>query len=182
MFAKDLMNHKIKKTRTKSPSPYPEADNNIQSKTGKISDLQTEYVSRVSRAPNLKSRAILPAVEQPPLKLKSVKLDSALSRNVADIEVPDDVLRFAEKHELLPYLETAILLVRECFSSVKKIQLAYEIDWEAENESWIAVNIQAPGKADKVLQQYLRFNQQMIQQIPPAKSDKILLGIGGLGN
>jgi hypothetical protein len=38
------------------------------------------------------------------------------------------------------------------------------------------------GRVDNVLQQYLRFNGQMIQAILPEKSDKILLGIGGLGS
>jgi hypothetical protein len=178
------MSRKIKKPRDKSPSRYPEADD-VQAKAGKISDLHTEYVvpgSHVSRNLNLKGGAGLPVVEQPPLKFKSAKLDSARSQNIAGIEVPDAAWRFAEKHELFPHLETAIKLVYECFPSVKTIQLAYEIDWEAENESWIAVNIQAPGKVDDVLQQYLRFNQQMVQQIPPDKGDKILLGIGGLGS
>jgi hypothetical protein len=71
--------------------------------------------------------------------------------------------------------------VHECFPSIKTIKLAYEFDWEIEDESWIAINIQVPGKVDKVLEQYLFFNRQIAQQIPPDKSDKILLGIGGLG-
>jgi hypothetical protein len=60
--------------------------------------------------------------------------------------------------------------------------LNYEIDWESENESWIAINIEAPGEVAKILQQYLLFNQRIIQQIPPSKSNMVLLGIGGLGN
>lgn len=67
--------------------------------------------------------------------------------------------------------------MHECFPSVKTIKLAYESDWEIENESWIAINIQVPGAVDNVLKQYLFFNRRITQQIPADKSDKILLGI-----
>jgi hypothetical protein len=109
------------------------------------------------------------------------KLPSA-SIKIAGVEIPDAVRQFLQKNALFPHLETALRLVHESFPSLKSIKLAHEVDWEVEDESWIAINIQVSGKTDQVLEQYLFFNRQMAQQIPPEKSTKILLGIGGLGN
>jgi len=104
------------------------------------------------------------------------------SEKIAGVEIPDTVWQFAQKSALFPHLETALHFVNKCFPTVNNIKLAYEFDWEVEDENWIAINIQVSGKADQVLEQYLFFNRQMTQQIPPEKSNKILLGIGGLGN
>lgn len=177
------MSLKAKKPRSKSPFPYPKVNDDILPRPNKISETRTEYgVAPTATAHNFKRHAGLLAGEQPPQMLQSVKMDAGAAPQVAGIEIPEDVRRFAEKHGLFPHLETTIKLVHECFPSVNTLQLAYEVDWEIENESWVAVNIQVPGKVEQVLQQYLQFNRQMIQKIPSEKSGKILLGIGGLGS
>ena len=103
-------------------------------------------------------------------------------RDIAGVPASDEVWQFAAKNKLIPHLEKAIRLVYACYPSIKTIQLDYEIDWEIESESWIAINIQVPGNVDTILEQYLHFNREMIQQIPARAGSMILLGISGLGN
>jgi hypothetical protein len=163
-------------------SHYPEADGNAPEQPNKISEAQAEYgVSRnlASKNSNLMTQA---GVIPPPPLLKPKKIPATSPRFIAGLEAPEEVWAFANQNDLFLHLETAIRLVHECFPSVKTIKLNYEIDWESENESWIAINIEAPGEVAKILQQYLLFNQRIIQQIPPSKSNMVLLGIGGLGN
>ena len=88
---------------------------------------------------------------------------------------------FAVRHALLPYLEKAIQSVCECFPSVKAVSLAHEVDLETPSESWISIDVRAPGEVDEMLENYMRFIRWMVQEIPPDKRGKILLGLGSLG-
>ncbi|MGH7597199.1 MAG: hypothetical protein ACREOI_12660 [bacterium] len=152
----------------------------------KVSEAQAEYgtIAKTTKTDTPKIvKTYSSHLAEPKRKLaaKSAKPNIASPRYIAGVEAPDAVWQFARKNALFPYLETVLRVVHECFPSIKTIKLAYEFDWEIEGESWIAINIQVPGKVDKVLEQYLFFNRKIAQQIPPDKSDKILLGIGGVG-
>jgi len=173
------MKQEHKGNSKEKPSRYPAGDEKIHQLPNKVSEAQMAY-GLITGAPRVEVPKILKHYSSRLAKTQQ-RLPSA-SKRIANVEMPDAVRQFAQKNALVPHLETALRLVHECFPSVKNIQLAYEFDWEVEDENWIAINIQVSGKPDQVLEQYLFFNRQMIQQIPPEKSDKILLGIGGLGN
>lgn len=173
------MKQKIKGTPARKSSRYPVGVQKIQQLPNKVSEAQAAY-GRITKTPEVEVPKTLKSYSSRLTKTQQ-RLPSA-SKKIADVEMSDTVWQFAQKNALFPHLETALRLVHECFPSVKKIKLAYEFDWEIEDENWIAINIQVSGKADQVLEQYLLFNRQMTQQIPPEKSNKILLGIGGLGN
>jgi len=173
------MKRKIKGTPARKPSRYPVGGEKIHHLPNKVSEAQAAY-GLLTKAPEVEVLKTLKPYSSRLTKTQQ-RLPSA-SIKIASVEMPDAVRQFAQKNALFPHLENALRLVHECFPSVKNIKLAYEVDWEVENESWIAINIQVSGKADQVLAQYLFFNRQMTQQIPPEKSNKILLGIGGLGN
>lgn len=173
------MKRKIKGTPTRKSSRYPAGGEKIHQMPNKVSEIQTEY-GLLTKASKVEAPKILKPYSNRLAKTQKRPLPA--SKNIAGVEMPGTVWQFAKKNALFPHLETALRLVHECFPTVKNIQLAYELDWEVEDENWIAINIQVSGKADKVLEQYIFFNRQMTQQIPPEKSNKILLGIGGLGN
>ena len=173
------MKQKIKGTPARKSSRYPAGDETIHQLPNKVSEAPAAY-GLLTKAPKVEAPKILKPYSSRLAKTQQ-RLPSVSKKN-SGVEMPDAVWQFAQKNTLFPHLETALRLVRECFPSVKNIKLAYELDWEVEDENWIAINIQVSGKADQVLEQYLFFNRQMIQQIPPEKSEKILLGIGGLGN
>jgi hypothetical protein len=163
------------------------AADKVSEKPHRISEVQTEYgiIAKTTQtdAPKIVKTYSSRLTEQKrKSSAKAEKPDITSPQYIAGVEMPDTVWQFARKNALFPHLETALRLVHECFPSVKTIKLAYEFDWEVENESWIAINIQVPGAVDNVLEQYLFFNRQITQQIPADKSDKILLGISGLGN
>lgn len=100
-------------------------------------------------------------------------------RRIAGLVAPQEVWKFALTHELIPHLETAVRLVRECFPTVQKIKLLYEIDWEVSDRSWIAIDIGdiiTVGTQEVILERYNRFTREMVRQVPPDKGEKILLG------
>jgi len=173
------MKRKINGTSARKSSRYPVRSEKIHQLPGKVSEAQAAY-GLLTKAPEDEALKTLKPYSSRLTKTQQM-LPSA-SKNIAGVEMLDPVRQFAQKNALFPHLETALRLVHESFPSVKSIKLAYEVDWEVEDESWIAINIQVSGKTDQVLEQYLFFNRQMTQQIPPEKSNKILLGIGGLGN
>lgn len=161
------------------PSRYPKADEKIPQLPNKVSESQAAY-GRLTQATKVEVSKILKPYSSRLAKTQKRPLPALES--IAGIEVPDAVWQFAQNNALVTHLETALRLVHECFPSVKNIKLAYEFDWEVEDESWIAINIQVSGKPDQVLEQYLFFNRQMTQKMPSEQGNKILLGIGGLGN
>lgn len=100
-----------------------------------------------------------------------------IERRLAGLTASEEVWRFAVAHDLIAHLETAVRLVRECFPTVQAIKLLHEVDWEDENESWIAIDIKVVGTVEAVLEQYNRFTSGMVKLVPPDKGAKILLGI-----
>jgi hypothetical protein len=102
-----------------------------------------------------------------------------IERRLAGLTTSEEVWRFAVAHDLIPHLETAVRLVRECFPTVRAIKLLYEVDWEVENRSWIAINIgdiETVGTQEAILERYDRFTRDMVRQVPLDKGEKILLG------
>ena len=96
-------------------------------------------------------------------------------RRIAGLVAPQEVWKFALTHELIPHLETAVRLVRECFPTVSAIRLLHQIDWDSENDSWVVVDTKITGTQEAILEQYDRFTTQMVRQVPPEKGGKIVL-------
>ena len=181
------MTRKKKEPQNQAPSRYPMAADKVREKPHKISEVRTEYgiIAKTTQTDTpkiVKTYSSRLTEQKRKSSAKIGKPNITSPQYIAGVEMPDTVWKFARKNALFAHLETALRLVHECFPSVKTIKLAYEFDWEIENEGWIAINIQVPGEVDNILEQYLFFNRQIMQQIPSDKSDKILLGIGGLGN
>lgn len=154
------MNKKTSRTKPSTPRPYPEA--------GKT---KTESVSRVAESVAAYS------VARP---RSTYKRQPSLSRRIAGHAVSNEVWQFAVENDLVPHLETAIRLVRECFPTVRKIEFFYVIDSEVENWSWITIAIKVSGTVEEVLAQMNRFDNEMIRQVPLEKGEKICLRVGGL--
>ncbi len=96
-------------------------------------------------------------------------------RRIVGLVVSEEVWRFAVAHNLIPHLEIAVRLVRECFPNVSELRLLHQIDWEEEDSSWIVIEINILGSPEVILEQYNRFTQQMVKLVPPAKGEKIVL-------
>ena len=102
-----------------------------------------------------------------------------VERRIAGLVASEEVWRFAIAHDLIPHLETAVRLVRECFPTVHDIKLLYELDRDVEDRSWIAIalgDIETVGTQEAILKRYDRFTLEMVRQVPPNKGEKILLG------
>ncbi len=173
------MNRNKRSAKTNTPVQYSHADDNAAISSNKTSDMRAEYVAPATaeRKPALYAQNKTYRNSAAKSEIKPAPLASPSSHYIAGVYCPDEVRQFTLAHALGPHLERALQLVQECFPAVKMIKLAREVDWEVANESWIAINIQAPGKADQVLEEYLRFNRRMVQELPADKSAKILLGL-----
>jgi len=76
------------------------------------------------------------------------------SRRIAGLEASNEVWDFAQKHQLVPHLETAVRLVKESFHDIRKIYLTFEPDPEIPSLDGIAVNVKVGGTLDEVMQQH----------------------------
>lgn len=135
---------------------------------------------RVGKKREAPSRITEPVAAYSTAKSSSLGRPRRLAaRRIAGLIASEEVWRFAVAHDLIPHLETAMRLVRECFPTVQKVKLLYEIDWEDENRTWIAIDIgdiESAGTQQAILEQYDRFTREMVRQVPPDKGEKILLG------
>ncbi len=109
-------------------------------------------------------------------KSSSVVKPRRVERRIGGLAASDEVWQFAVANDLIPDLETAVRLVYECFPTVREVQLMYEVDWDVENRSWIAIEIKVVGTQEIILEQYDCFTSRMVKLVPPDKGEKILLG------
>lgn len=153
------MPQKASTKKVGAPKPYPEGGPNEGSPNRVAESVAIHYGTR-------------------PATLGKVPRASA--RQIAGYRVSTEVWKFAVANDLLPHLETAVRLVRECFPTVRKIDFEYVVDPEIANWSWIDLAIKVSGTVEEVLAQMNRFDDEMIKQVPIEKGAKICLAIGGL--
>lgn len=134
------------------------------------------------RSYSVRQKRESPARLAEPMRLYSTAKSAALkkprraaARRIAGLVASAEVWRFAIAHELIPHLETAVRLVKECFPKVSELRLLHQIDWDEENSSWIVIELNILGTPQVILEQYNRFTRQMVKQVPPAKGEKIVL-------
>lgn len=163
--------------KKQTPAIYPEADSRPRTPS-KVSEPRAAY--GVAATATAEILPFPPPLDWSMRKSPPRKNEAAthLPRSFAGIPASLDVVKFAFEHALLPYIERAVQLMRECFPHVQTIKLAHEVDWDIAGESWLALNIEIPsGDADETFEAYMRFNQRMTEELPPDKSAKILLGL-----
>ena len=104
---------------------------------------------------------------------------AAKTRRIAGLEAPDEVWAFAQKHRLVPHLETTVRLANELFHDIRKTYLTFEPDPEIPSLDGIAVNIKVGGTLDELIQQDSVFGFRFAQEIPNDVSGKISLLVWG---
>ena len=120
------------------------------------------------------------AIYHAPRRTAIARKSSSLGKHIGGYHASNEVWRFAVANDLIPHLERAIRLAREHFPSVRNVGLEYVIDPEIADNSWITIAIKDSGAVHEVLTQINRFDDEMINQTPASKRDKICLGVGGL--
>jgi hypothetical protein len=127
--------------------------------------------SRPSKvAESVAAYAVSPAVTK---RRSSTKI-----RRIARLEASDEVWEFAQKHRLIPHLETAVRLANDSFNNIKKIYLTFEPDPEIPSLHGIAINVKAEGTLDELVQQDRTFALRFAQEIPDKVRSKISLFLG----
>ncbi|MCI0692297.1 hypothetical protein L0337_09875 [candidate division KSB1 bacterium] len=99
----------------------------------------------------------------------------AKSRRIAGLEASDEVWEFAQKHRLVPHLETAVRLAKASFNDIKKIYLTFEPDPEIPSLHGIAINANIGGTLEDREYQYQIFDQRFAQEVPREFHLKICL-------
>jgi len=124
-------------------------------------------------APVEHSKVAEPAASYAPLVTTRATKPNIKSRRIAGLEASDDVLNFAQKHRLMPHLETAVWLVKESFHDIRNTYLTFEPDPEIPSLDGIAVNVKVGGTLDELLQQHDACLRRFIKEIPSEVQDKI---------
>jgi hypothetical protein len=100
------------------------------------------------------------------------------NHRIAGLEASDEVWDFAQKHQLVPHLETAVRLAKESFRDIRRTYLTFEPDPEIPSLHGIAINVKAEGTVDELVQQDRAFALRFAQEIPDKVRSKISLFLG----
>jgi hypothetical protein len=99
----------------------------------------------------------------------------AKSRHLAGLEVSEEVWEFAQKHQLVPHLETAVRLVKESFHDIRTMYLTFDPDPEEANLDGIIVHIKIGEPTEEWEKQYQVYAMRFIEEIPNDVRNKICL-------
>jgi hypothetical protein len=139
-----------------SPKKYPESKPH-SSRPSKVA----ESVATYTASPAATKRKPLPK-----------------SHRIAGLEASDEVWEFAQKHQLVPHLETAIGLVKESFRDLRSIYLTFDPDPEVPSLDGIVIHATAGGTLGDLIQQDRAFGLRFVQEVPNEFRIKISLFLG----
>jgi len=125
------------------------------------------------------SKVAEPAASYAPLVTTRATKPHIKSRRIAGLDAADEVWNFAQKHQLVPHLETAVRLVKKSFRDIRKIYLTFEPDPEIPSLDGIAINIKAGGTLDELVKQDQVFALRFVKALPNEPRSKISLFVGG---
>jgi hypothetical protein len=105
---------------------------------------------------------------------------SAKSHRIAGFEASDEVWEFAQKHRLVPHLETAIRLAKESVDNPQTLYLTFEPDPEIPSLHGIGINGRVSShNLDDWERQHRAFQKSFLQEIPKEVQHKICLFLWG---
>jgi hypothetical protein len=105
---------------------------------------------------------------------------SAKKRRIAGLEASDEVWEFAQKHRLVPHLETAIRLAKESVDNPRSLYLTFEPDPEIPSLHGIGINARVSSRnLDDWERQYRAFQQRFLQELPKEAQHRICLFLWG---
>jgi len=91
-----------------------------------------------------------------------------------DSAIGDDVLRFCQQEGVRRYLLLALRLVRQCFRSVRSLDVTLENDPDS-GEEWASVDAEVGGDIEDILAAYNRYTDRWVSEVPLAAMDKVRL-------
>jgi hypothetical protein len=80
--------------------------------------------------------------------------------------VPEDVIEFASRRQLLPHLERAIRLAETAFHPVHRMTFEVETDPET-GEQWVAVDVTVDTDGEDVLRRDWAYALEWVKTTPP---------------
>jgi hypothetical protein len=126
-------------------------------------------------APVEQSKVAEPVASYAPSVTTSVTKPKAKSRRIAGLDASDEVWNFAQKHRLVPHLETAVRLVKESFKNIRTMYLTFDPDPEEPKLDGIIIHITIGGATEEWENQYKVYALRFIEEIPNDIRSKICL-------
>jgi hypothetical protein len=105
----------------------------------------------------------------------SVTKPKVKSRRIAGLDASDEVWNFAQKHRLVPHLETAVRLVKESFKNIRTMYLTFDPDPEEPKLDGIIIHITIGGPREEWENQYKVYALRFSEEIPNDVRSKICL-------
>lgn len=99
----------------------------------------------------------------------------AKSRRSAGLEASNEVWEFAQRHRLVPHLETAVRLARESFRDIRMMYLTFDPDPEEPKLDGIVIHIKVGRPVDEWEKQYKVYALRFVKEIPNKFHSKICL-------
>jgi hypothetical protein len=94
--------------------------------------------------------------------------------NIPQINLSEEFYDYWLKHNLGIYLQIAIDLIQQCFSSIKTIGLVSEKDPDT-GEEWLVIDVTVEGSIADVLNRYDQYTDLWVALVPWPQRDKIRL-------
>jgi hypothetical protein len=98
-----------------------------------------------------------------------------MRRRIAGLKAPDEVWEFAQKHHLIPHLETAVRLAKESFHDIRTMDLAFDPDPEEPTLDGVILRLKVGGPMAEWEKQYKVYALKFIEEIPNDFRSKICL-------
>jgi len=99
----------------------------------------------------------------------------AKSRRIAGLETSDEVWDFAQKHQLVLHLETAVRLVKESFHDIRAMYLTFDPDPEESSLDGIIIHIKVGDPMEEWEKHYKVYALKFIEEVPNDFRSKICL-------
>jgi hypothetical protein len=126
------------------------------------------------------SKVAEPVASYTPLVTTGATKPIITSRRIAGLEASDEVWNFAQKHRLMPHLETAVRLAKESLDKPQAVYLTYEPDPEIPSLHGIGINARiSSDNLDDWERQYRAFQQRFLREIPKEVQPQICLLLWG---
>jgi hypothetical protein len=137
--------------------------------------MNSEKYPEPKPAPVEQSKVAEPAASYTisPSPAASVVKPMAKSRRIAGLEASDEVWQFAQKHHLMPHLETAVRLAKESFHDIRT--MAFDPDPEEPTLDGIILHLKVGGPMAEWEKQYKVYALKFIEEIPNDFRSKICL-------
>lgn len=105
---------------------------------------------------------------------RGIKEDGAQMITATDVRLSPRELDFCQKHDLLPFLQTAFSLIDRTFTSILDLAVELETDPETDAQA-VVITARLASEPHEAVSQKRDYSEQWVGKVPPHIIGKIRL-------